>query len=334
MRAVFLSVVLVSLAGPAAAAARPVTVVMERGGRVLSDDVTIPRFGGGDQTWRGVVACVRDQFAPFQVDLVEAAPARGAYITVLVGGRASSLGYDDQVTSGVAPYTGDVIANAVVHVFSQGGRGERDVASLCAVAAHEIGHALGLDHSTTCGDLMSYHHDRCGAPAFLDVEAPCGTDRPRTCSNGDATQSSYRRLGHLVGFKTVAPSPPAAASPAPPSPAPVPPSAVEDPWDVGGAERGSDDEGGHDDGDDTVGYDDGGHDADDAGAYDAAGLDDEAGFDNAGPDEAGFDEAGTDEGVHDQDGCEASEDQAAPAQHDAPRHDRRWSRRGWARRRF
>jgi hypothetical protein len=198
--AVILGIALATLAG-SAHAARPVTVFLERNGRVVSDDVRIPRFGGGDRAWNGIVACVREQFAPFQIDIVDQKPARGQFITAVVGGRASQLGLDNRWTNGVGPHTGRVIPNAIVFVFSKVGTGERDVDNLCSVTAHEVAHAIGLDHTYKCGDMMSYFLDRCGKRRFMDTDSPCGEDEPRRCAGGARTQNSYRRLGELVGFR-------------------------------------------------------------------------------------------------------------------------------------
>ena len=194
--------IVLTVGGSARAAPRPVTIFLERGGRVVSEDVTIPRFGGGDRAWRGIVGCVREHYAPFQVEVVDQKPARGEFITAVVGGRASQLGLDDRWTNGVGPHTGRVIPKAIVFVFSKVGTGERDIDNLCAVTAHEVAHAIGLDHSFKCGDVMSYWLDRCGRRQFLDADAPCGEEEARKCAGGARTQNSYRRLGALVGFRS------------------------------------------------------------------------------------------------------------------------------------
>lgn len=199
--AVLVLVVVLSAAGEAGAA-RPVTVFLERHGKVVSDRVTIPAYGGGEQRWRQLVRCVADHFAPFQVEVTDRRP-RGEAITAVIGGWASQLGLSNATTNGVGPYRGSVIRNATVFVFAKVGTGERDVENLCAVTAHEVAHAMGLDHTYRCGDLMSYFGDRCGRRRFLDVESYCGEDEARMCGDGEPTQSSYRKLGELVGFRAV-----------------------------------------------------------------------------------------------------------------------------------
>ncbi len=185
-------------------AATPVTVFLERNGRVVDhegEEVEIPKYGGGDAAWNKIVSCVQTQFSPFQIEVVDRQPA-GAHITALIGGYASQLGLDDRSTNGVGPYIpGRVQRNATVHVFSKVGTGERDTQNLCAVTVHEVSHALGLDHTFKCGDVMSYYLDRCGARKFLDVDAACGEFSARECGTGADTQNSYQMIAKLVGLK-------------------------------------------------------------------------------------------------------------------------------------
>lgn len=217
----------VTVGSAGAATPRAVTVFLERDGRTVEHDeeeVTIPKFGGGDRAWSGIVGCVKQQFAPFQIDVVDRRPARGEYITAVIGGRASQLGLDDRSTNGVGPYSPDhVIRDAIVHIFSKVGTGEKDVQNLCAVTVHEVSHSLGLDHTYKCGDVMSYFLDRCGARKIMDVAAPCGEDGPRTCGDGSRTQNSYRKLAASVGLRAQDPEPAL-------DPEPDTDDAGDDPW--------------------------------------------------------------------------------------------------------
>jgi len=221
----------VCVTAAAEAAPTPVTVFLDRAGGVVDHDgeeVEIPPYGGGDRAWQGLVGCVKTQFAPFAIDIVETQPTTD-HISAVIGGRASMLGLDDRSTNGVGPYIpGQVQRNAIVHIFSQVGTGERDIQNLCAVTVHEVSHALGLDHTFKCGDVMSYFLDRCGPRKFVDLDVPCGENAARLCGNGAKTQNSYRMVGTAVGFRN-----PTANRPQPqPQPQPELDPDVEDddPW--------------------------------------------------------------------------------------------------------
>jgi hypothetical protein len=163
----------------------------------------IPAWRGGDARWKQVMSCVRDRFSPFAIELTEERPQSGDYIEAMVGGKPSVLGYDHDI-SGIAPYTGDVMPNAIVYVFAAGI--DNDVDITCVDVLHEVGHALGLDHEYLCQDPMSYLWD-CEEPkTFQDADATCGEDEPRACEDGSATQNSYRILARNVGLRS-APAP-------------------------------------------------------------------------------------------------------------------------------
>jgi hypothetical protein len=165
---------------------------------VESGSVKVPPWKGGDARWKKVMACARDRFSAFDIELVEERPQSGDYIEALVGGMPSLLGYGKDV-SGIAPYTGDVMPNAIVYIFAAGV--DYDVEVTCVDVLHEVGHALGLDHEYLCQDPMSYLWDCDQAKTFQDVEAQCGEDDPRSCENGTHTQNSFRILARNVGLR-------------------------------------------------------------------------------------------------------------------------------------
>ena len=215
--------ILVALGAAAQAARAPTVVYVNRGGGTVSagdDDshrgtsslvergsVKIPSWKGGEARWKRVMSCVKDRFSAFDIELTEERPSSGDYIMAMVGGQPSLLNYDRDV-SGIAPYTGDVMPNAIVYIFAAGV--DYDVEITCVDVLHEVGHALGLDHEYLCADPMSYLWDCEQQKTFQDASAPCGEDDPRACENGGTTQNSYQILARNVGLRGGA-APPAEA---------------------------------------------------------------------------------------------------------------------------
>jgi hypothetical protein len=164
-----------------------------------SDVAKVPKFSGSDRTWRKIVSCVQDLFAPFDVAVVDRRPARPGYILVAVGGRSDLLpgghSHGHESVGGLAPFDGAVIPDAVVFAFSA--TLENRVRPICETIGMEVAHAYGLDHGYECRDVMTY------LPGckrrFLDKDVPCGEARPRPCHGGGATQNSYRHLLRVLG---------------------------------------------------------------------------------------------------------------------------------------
>ena len=193
-------------------APREVTVVLNReGGRLYAGPdharlgtssvllrnqvpaLDLPGYRVSDRNWNRLGRCIESRFEGFRVNVVDEAPASGDYISVNFGGSPTMLNYKE-TTRGLAPYTGRLIPNAEVFVFTHG---KPSLDELCETAAHEVGHALGLDHSRLCSDLMSYGD--CGKKAFRDRTAACGEYEDRECQDGHEHQNSADKLERAVG---------------------------------------------------------------------------------------------------------------------------------------
>jgi hypothetical protein len=191
---------------------RSVTIYLHRdGGRIEAGDddarerlsssveraglphVDVPPFDGDDETWRALVRCVEGVYVDFDVRIVDEEPERGDFILAAIGGTPEMFGFEASV-GGVAPYDGRLDPKSVVFAFQRPGD---DLQGICVTTAHEIGHALGLDHTLDCDDVMSYLD--CGEKGFKDAPMACGEWHDRACTPGDHTQNSWARLASTVG---------------------------------------------------------------------------------------------------------------------------------------
>jgi len=163
--------------------------------------INVPAWSRGHSQWNDLMSCVQSRFEDYGVEIVDERPA-GDYVMAMIGGTPGMLDLGSSV-GGIAPYNGRVIDDAIVFVFE---RSLGHAQSRCEATAHEIGHALGLDHSILCKDVMSY--GSCGPKSFLDEAAACGEWSGRTCSNGHSTQNSHAALASNVGLRQADPTPP------------------------------------------------------------------------------------------------------------------------------
>ncbi len=165
---------------------------------IIQSPVQIPRWNTSDATWNQVVACVREQFAPFHTVVTDVDPGDVDHIEAVVASRPEVLGLPSGV-GGVSPFTSNcsTIPRSIVFTFAEVYR--NNVQAICETTAQEVAHSFGLDHEYLCADPMTYLFG-CGAKRFQDVDAPCGErDGPRECQCFGSTQNSVQMLLERVG---------------------------------------------------------------------------------------------------------------------------------------
>src|SRR4051812_27425506 len=101
-------------------------------------------FSQGDATWNAIMECMRDVYAPFNVQVTDRSPGSDPHFEIMVGGRPEEIGLATGI-GGVSPFSCQpYIPNSVVFVFDVWGN---DPEELCATAAQEVAHSFSLDHS-------------------------------------------------------------------------------------------------------------------------------------------------------------------------------------------
>jgi hypothetical protein len=172
--------------------------------RIPNKTGTLAAFAYGDEAWQQVRTCVDEVFAPFAVTITETRPpAEVAYMEAVVAGSPLDIGLADDV-GGIAPIPSDrcnaVAERGISFTFSEIWTlgGVPMIEDICSTIAQETAHLFGLDHEFHCPDVMTYLYD-CGRKTFVDIDAQCGEDEPRSCKCGTTRQNSYQLMLEALG---------------------------------------------------------------------------------------------------------------------------------------
>lgn len=170
---------------------------------IVTQPTSIAGWDIDDDTWAETLACVREIYRPFDVEITDEDPGDAPHMEALFGGHPNDVGLPDNV-AGVSPFTSDcgMIEDSIVFTFTD--VMPDNARTMCEVMAQEIAHSYGLDHEMLASDPMTYlAYD--GERTFQDVEAPCGEDTNRLCGiNGNTcrrTQNSVALLTERLGAR-------------------------------------------------------------------------------------------------------------------------------------
>lgn len=192
---------------------------------IAQQQTTIPAWNTSAATWTATVACMRELFSPFDVQVVDTDPGNVPHIEAVFGGTPGLLGMDNNV-AGVSPFTTDcsIIENSIVFTFT--GILPQDARLACEIMAQEVAHSYGLDHELLASDPMTYLNYN-GNRSFKNEAASCGEDTTRPCGiNGSVcrpNQNSVALLTERLGRKNNDAVPPTGAITSPAANATVPP---------------------------------------------------------------------------------------------------------------
>jgi MYXO-CTERM domain-containing protein len=156
-----------------------------------------------DAGWQQVMDCVRDIYAPFDIEITDVDPGNVAHMESVVAGFPQDVGMENGV-GGVSPFTTDcgVINNSIVYTFAE--VYGNDYETICEVVAQETAHSFGLDHEFLASDPMTYL-DFNGLKTFQDQDVACGEFQARACGLPQQpvcreTQNSFALLTQRVGL--------------------------------------------------------------------------------------------------------------------------------------
>jgi hypothetical protein len=172
-------------------------------------------FSHGDATWNTIVACMREVYAPFNVQITEVDPGVEPHFEILFGGTPQQIGLPADI-GGVSPFSCvPYIPNSVVFVFDVWGDTPEE---LCATAAQEVAHSFSLDHAIEPSDPMTYFAYQ-GRRHYVNAQIQCGSDCDQkhrsplgatcsgpdlqshacACGNGAQTQNDVQVISALFG---------------------------------------------------------------------------------------------------------------------------------------
>jgi hypothetical protein len=191
---------------------------------------TIAEFAGNggttgnqaDADWATVLACVKEVYSPFDIQVTDVRPTAGlSYHMAIVGGTSASINLGNASILGIAPSSCTPQDNVISFSFANAHPGTTvsRLLDICATVAQESAHSYGLpNHSweftsgrSACNDAMTYRTDCGGQKFFRNEQATCGdfveNDPPCQCGS---TQNSHLKLQSVFGAGTSTVPPPTA----------------------------------------------------------------------------------------------------------------------------
>lgn len=157
----------------------------------ISSQRVLSKFAFDDATWNAVVACVKDTFEPYNLQITDVDPGTASHFEIMIAGVPADVGFGANI-GGVAPpgcsapYLNNALVFDFANVWSFGATtcNANCIEDICSTAAQEIGHTWAdMDHSTNNKDPMTYlNYTR--RKYFQDADQQCGSD----CVNGQGPQ--------------------------------------------------------------------------------------------------------------------------------------------------
>ncbi len=168
----------------------------------------ISEFAFAPAVWDEVVQCVKDVYAPYDVQIVTEDPGAVAHHEAIVAGTSTDYGIPPNQALGKAELGAGFCSpkdNAVsLNIANDhtGGSGMTVAQNICWTVAQETAHSWGLDHEIECTDALTYDFGSCGRRFFRNINSDCGEvgiTGPRACQCGGTKQNTHGKILTLFG---------------------------------------------------------------------------------------------------------------------------------------
>lgn len=164
---------------------------------VQGGTASITPWRHGDESWERLVECVKEIYAPYDVQVTDVDPGSNVFHhEAIVAGDYTEINYEKNV-GGVAPSQCRPANNVISFSFANG---FDDPIRICHIVGQETAHSYGLEHAMDCSDPMTYLTS-CGRQFFRDVTSACGEYEalPECLCGGGNVQNTHRWLVAVLG---------------------------------------------------------------------------------------------------------------------------------------
>lgn len=168
---------------------------------IPNSTATVSEYMGTDSQWNQIVNCVKQTYAPFNVQIVTTRPTSGDYHMAIVAGYAADVG-EQQGVLGVSPFSCGYISNSIS--FSFANEEPTNIDDICWTVSQETAHSWGLDHKFDNRDPMTYLSSGPAMKTFQNQAGSCGEYSARACNctyqgTGTSGENSYALIMATFG---------------------------------------------------------------------------------------------------------------------------------------
>jgi hypothetical protein len=193
---------------------------------IPNGNAVVSAYSGTTSQWNQIVDCVKQTYAPFNVQIVTDRPPAGTnYHMAIVAGFASDVG-ESQGVLGVSPFSCGYISNSIS--FSFANEEPTNIYDICWTVSQETAHSWGLDHKYDNRDPMTYLGTGPQWKQFQNQAGSCGEYSARACScsyqgTGTSAENAYQLVLDTFGPNAPDTAPPSVSITSPASGASVTP---------------------------------------------------------------------------------------------------------------